>query len=162
MIAVLQRVSRARVVVAGETVGEIQKGLLVLLGVSVEDKEAEADLLAKKTEELRIFEDRDGKMNLSVKEVSGSVLVVSQFTLLADARKGRRPSFIAAARPEQAIPLYERFCQSVRSEGLTVATGRFGAEMQVELSNDGPVTIVLESDAWKEPRRVPRELPHDE
>ena len=110
MIVVLQRVLRSQVVVAGEVVGAIEKGLLVLLGVSVKDTAEEAELLARKTAELRIFEDAEGKMNLSVKEVTGSVLVVSQFTLLADARKGRRPSFIEAARPEQAIPLYEKFC----------------------------------------------------
>ncbi len=162
MIAVLQRVSSARVVVDGETVGEIQRGLLVLLGVSVADREAESDLLAKKTAELRIFEDPEGKMNLSVKDVSGSVLVVSQFTLLADTRKGRRPSFIDAARPEQAIPLYERFCAKLREEGLTVGTGRFGAEMKVELVNEGPVTIVLRSEDWNEPRRRFTESPHDE
>jgi D-tyrosyl-tRNA(Tyr) deacylase len=154
VIAVLQRVLRSQVVVAGEVVGAIEKGLLVLLGVSVKDTAEEAELLARKTAELRIFEDAEGKMNLSVKEVNGSVLVVSQFTLLADARKGRRPSFIEAARPEQAIPLYEKFCELVRSEGLPVQTGRFGAEMKVEILNDGPVTIVLSSDDLKGPRRA--------
>lgn len=153
MIAVIQRVLRASVVVSGETVGAIEKGLLVLLGVSVKDGPEEASLLAKKIAELRIFEDAAGKMNLSVKEVSGSVLVVSQFTLLADCRKGRRPSFIEAARPEQAIPLYEKFCELVRAEGLPLATGKFGAEMKVELVNDGPVTIVLSSDELKGSRR---------
>ncbi|MEZ0230445.1 MAG: D-aminoacyl-tRNA deacylase [Planctomycetota bacterium] len=154
MIAVLQRVLRSSVVVAGETVGAIEKGLLVLLGVSVKDGPEEVDLLAKKTAELRIFEDAEGKMNLSVKEVGGSVLVVSQFTLLADARKGRRPSFIEAARPEQAIPLYEKFCGAIRAEGLTVATGRFGADMKVEILNDGPVTIVLSTDDLKGSRKA--------
>jgi len=154
VIAVLQRVLRSRVTVAREVVGEIERGLLVLLGVSVDDTAEEAELLARKTAELRIFEDGGGKMNLSVKEVAGSVLVVSQFTLLADCRKGRRPSFIDAARPEQAIPLYEQFCLVLRSEGLTVATGRFGAEMKVEILNDGPVTIVLSTDDLKGPRRA--------
>src|SRR5207244_10444307 len=110
-------------------------------------------LLSKKTAELRIFRDAEDKMNLSVKETGGSVLVVSQFTLLADCRKGRRPSFIEAARPEQAIPLYEKFCALLRAEGLTVATGQFGAEMQVELLNQGPVTIVLDTDDLQAPRR---------
>jgi D-tyrosyl-tRNA(Tyr) deacylase len=153
VLAVLQRVAEARVVVAGETIGSVGHGLLVLLGVATADTEAEADLLAKKTAELRIFEDEAGKMNLSVKEKAGGVLVVSQFTLLADCRKGRRPSFIAAARPEQAIPLYERFCALLRAEGLPVATGRFGADMRVELVNDGPVTIVLDSEDLRAPRR---------
>ena len=112
-----------------------------------------AELLAKKTAELRIFRDAEDKMNLSVKETGGSVLVVSQFTLLADARKGRRPSFIEAARPEQAIPLYEKFCALLRAEGLTVATGVFGADMRVELVNDGPVTIVLRSEDLRGPRK---------
>lgn len=146
MLAVLQRVSEARVVVEGKVVGEVQKGLLVLLGVATTDGEAECELLAKKTAELRIFRDAEDKMNLSVKDTGGSVLVVSQFTLLADARKGRRPSFIDAARPEQAIPLYEKFCALLRAEGLTVATGVFGADMKVQLVNDGPVTIVLRSE----------------
>jgi D-tyrosyl-tRNA(Tyr) deacylase len=153
VLAVLQRVARASVVVSGETVGAIERGLLVLLGVSTKDGEAEVELLARKTAEIRIFEDAAGKMNLSVKEVGGSVLVVSQFTLLADCRKGRRPSFIDAARPEQAIPLYERFCALLRADGLTVATGKFGAEMKVELLNDGPVTIVLSTDELRAPRR---------
>ncbi len=153
MIAVLQRVLRSSVVVSGETVGAIEKGLLVLLGVATADGTAEADLLAKKTAEIRIFEDPEGKMNLSVQEAAGAVLVVSQFTLLADCRKGRRPSFIEAARPEQAIPLYERFCEQVRSAGLRVETGRFGADMKVEIVNDGPVTIVLSTDDLKGSRR---------
>ncbi|HZV01551.1 MAG TPA: D-aminoacyl-tRNA deacylase [Planctomycetota bacterium] len=145
MIAVLQRVARASVTVEGERVGAIEKGLLVLLGVSVKDGPAEAELLARKTAEIRIFQDAEGKMNLSVKEVGGSVLVVSQFTLLGDTRKGRRPSFIEAARPEQAIPLYEKFCELVRACGLTVETGRFGADMKVELLNDGPVTVIVQT-----------------
>jgi D-tyrosyl-tRNA(Tyr) deacylase len=145
VIAVLQRVARASVTVDGERVGAIEKGLLVLLGVSVKDGVAEAELLARKTAEIRIFQDAEGKMNLSVKEIGGSVLVVSQFTLLGDTRKGRRPSFIEAARPEQAIPLYEKFCELVRAAGLEVQTGRFGAEMKVELLNDGPVTVIVQT-----------------
>ena len=155
MIAVLQRVSEARVRVAGAVVGEIGKGLLVLLGVHTSDGAAEGDLLAAKTADLRIFEDAEGKMNLSVKDVAGGALVVSQFTLLADARKGRRPSFIEAARPEQAIPLYAGFCARLREAGLPVATGRFGADMKVELVNDGPVTVVLRSDDLKAARKGP-------
>jgi D-tyrosyl-tRNA(Tyr) deacylase len=153
VLAVLQRVASARVVVSGEVVGAIEKGLLVLLGVAVTDSETECELLAKKTADLRIFRDAEDKMNLSVKETGGSVLVVSQFTLLADCRKGRRPSFIEAARPEQAIPLYEKFCAVLRSEGLTVATGQFGADMKVELVNDGPVTVILRSEDLRAPRR---------
>jgi D-tyrosyl-tRNA(Tyr) deacylase len=153
VLAVLQRVASARVVVEGKTTGEIERGLLVLLGVSVKDGEPEGALLAKKTAEMRIFRDSEDKMNLSVKEVGGKVLVVSQFTLLADCRKGRRPSFIEAARPEQAIPLYEKFCALLRADGLTVATGVFGADMRVELVNDGPVTIVLDTDDLKGSRR---------
>jgi D-tyrosyl-tRNA(Tyr) deacylase len=153
MLAVLQRVTRARVTVGDETTGAIESGLLVLLGVATLDDDACADLLARKTADLRIFEDAQGKMNLSLRETGGSALVVSQFTLLADCRKGRRPSFIGAARSEQAIPLYERFCATLRAEGLAVATGRFGASMSVELTNEGPVTIVLSSDDLSTPRR---------
>jgi D-tyrosyl-tRNA(Tyr) deacylase len=155
--AVIQRVASARVVIeeGPEPIvsGEIGKGLLVLLGVADDDEDEDLDVLAAKTPELRIFEDAEGKMNLSVKEVGGGVLVVSQFTLLADCRKGRRPSFIAAARPEKAIPLYERFVGALRSQGLTVATGKFGATMRVELVNQGPVTILLDSRDLRGPRR---------
>jgi D-tyrosyl-tRNA(Tyr) deacylase len=146
MRAVIQRVSRARVTVEGSTVGEIGRGLLVLLGVSAEDDEAAADYLVEKTAGLRIFEDAAGKMNLSVKEIGGSVLVVSQFTLYGDVRRGKRPSFDAAARPEKANQLYEYFVGKLRAEGLRCETGKFQAMMDVELVNDGPVTIMLDSE----------------
>jgi D-tyrosyl-tRNA(Tyr) deacylase len=145
MRAVVQRVSQARVVVGGQVVGEIGRGLLVLLGVTHADTPAQADWLAEKIVGLRLFPDAEDKMNLSVAEVKGSVLVVSQFTLYGDCAKGRRPSFVAAAPPEIAVPLYERFIEAVKGQGVPVATGRFGAMMQVELSNDGPVTLIVES-----------------
>ncbi len=145
MRMVVQRVARAAVRVRGEVTGEIGRGLLVLLGVAVGDGEGEARWSADKIAGLRIFEDAAGKMNLAVAEVGGAVLVVSQFTLLGDARKGNRPSFIAAAPPEAANALYERACALLREKGLAVATGVFRAEMQVELVNDGPVTILLDS-----------------
>ncbi|HYH67771.1 MAG TPA: D-aminoacyl-tRNA deacylase [Urbifossiella sp.] len=145
MRAVIQRVRRAAVVVNGETVGAIDAGWLVLLGVAPADAPAEAAWLADKVAHLRAFEDDAGKMNRSVLDVGGAVLVVSQFTLLGDTRKGRRPSFTGAAPAAVAEPLVERFVAELRSVGLPVATGRFGADMQVELVNDGPVTFVLES-----------------
>jgi D-tyrosyl-tRNA(Tyr) deacylase len=145
MRAVLQRVSRAKVTVAGEVVGEIGRGLLVLLGVEQGDTESDAQQLADKTIQLRIFDDAQGKMNLAVTDVGGAVLVVSQFTLLGDCRKGRRPSFIAAAPPELAERLYETFVAAIGAQGVSVATGRFRAMMDVELINDGPVTLLLES-----------------
>jgi D-aminoacyl-tRNA deacylase len=153
MRAVVQRVSRARVTVnatasdsvSGEITGEIGLGLLVLLGVGAGDTRAEADYLVEKTIGLRIFEDAGGKMNLSVAEVAGAVLVVSQFTLYGDARRGKRPSFDAAAPPEQARELYEYFVEKVRAAGLRCETGRFQETMQVELVNEGPVTILLDS-----------------
>ena len=141
----VQRVSRARVTVGSEIVGEIGLGLLVLLGVGAGDTRADADYLAAKTIGLRIFEDASGKMNLSVAEVSGAVLVVSQFTLFGDARRGKRPSFDAAAPPEQARELYEYFVGKIRAAGLRSETGRFQEMMQVELVNEGPVTILLDS-----------------
>lgn len=144
MRAVVQRVSRARVTVEGEVVGQIGLGLLVLLGVGEGDDEGAAEYLAEKTVGLRVFEDDAGKMNRSVAEAGGAVLVVSQFTLYGDARKGRRPSFIDAARPELAIPLYEQFVERLRESGVPVQTGEFGAMMDVELVNDGPVTLWLE------------------
>ncbi len=152
MRAVIQRVSRAAVRVEGEEVGAIGPGLLVLLGVGQGDGPGEAKLLAEKITHLRIFNDAAGKFNLSVLEVGGGVLVVSQFTLFADTRRGRRPSFISAGVPEIAAPLVERFMEEVRALGLEVAGGRFGAHMQVELVNDGPVTILLDTEDWKLPR----------
>lgn len=145
MRAVVQRVQRAAVVIEGETVAWVKHGLLVLLGVTTTDTAADAEWLAEKTAHLRIFNDEAGKMNRSVAEVGGSLLVVSQFTLYGDCRKGRRPSFIAAAPPDIAIPLYEAFVNALRSLGLPVGTGRFGAMMQVELVNDGPVTLILDT-----------------
>lgn len=146
MRVVLQRVSRAKVSVDGEITGEIGKGILVLLGVSREDSEKEAVYLLEKTLNLRIFEDENDKMNLSLLDVQGELLVVSQFTLYGDARKGRRPSFIDAAAPERANELYEFFVAEARKQIEKVATGRFQAMMDVELVNDGPVTILLDSD----------------
>lgn len=145
MRAVVQRVSRAKVTVDDNIAGEIGHGLLVLLGVGGNDQEADADYLAEKISGLRIFEDEHGKMNHSVTEVSGGVLVVSQFTLYGDVRKGRRPSFDDAARPEKARKLYEYFVERVRAAGLPCETGRFQEMMDVELVNDGPVTILMDS-----------------
>lgn len=146
MRAVVQRVSRASVTVEGEVVGAIGSGYLVLLGVSSEDGPAEADYLAEKVAHLRIFEDEAGKMNRSVLDVGGAVLAVSQFTLYGDVRRGRRPGFDRAARPEVALPLYERFVSALRGHGLTVETGRFQAHMEVALVNDGPITILIDSE----------------
>jgi D-tyrosyl-tRNA(Tyr) deacylase len=145
MRAVVQRVSRASVTVEGAVVGEIGAGLLVLLGITHDDGEAEAALLAKKIAGLRVFEDNGGKMNLALADVGGAVLAVSQFTLYGDVRKGRRPSFTGAARPEQAEPLYRRFCQALTAEGVPVAEGIFQAHMAVSLVNDGPVTLWLDT-----------------
>jgi D-aminoacyl-tRNA deacylase len=145
MRAVVQRVSRAKVTVAGEIAGEIGLGLLVLLGVGREDSEANADYLAEKIVGLRIFEDDGGKMNRSVLDGGGAVLVVSQFTLYGDARKGKRPSFDDAAPPQRARELYEYFVEKIRSAGLRCETGRFQEMMAVELVNEGPVTILLDS-----------------
>jgi|SRR5205807_3447282 len=145
MRAVVQRVSRARVSMNGEVAGEIGLGLLVLLGVGAGDTRSEADYLVDKTIGLRIFEDTGGKMNLSVAEVAGALLVVSQFTLYGDARRGKRPSFDAAAPPKRARELYEYFVEEVRAAGLPCETGRFQETMQVELVNEGPVTILLDS-----------------
>ena len=145
MKALVQRVSEAGVTVEGEVVGEIGPGLLVLLGVEAGDGAAAVDLLARKIAALRIFEDAAGKMNLALRDTGGAVLAISQFTLAADLRKGNRPSFIRAAPPEVAEPLYQQFCTRLRDAGLPVATGRFGAQMAVRLINDGPVTIWLDS-----------------
>jgi D-aminoacyl-tRNA deacylase len=142
--AVVQRVEAARVLVNDEAVGEIRRGLCVLLGVAQDDSEADAERLASRVARLRIFENEDGRFDRSLLDVGGEALVVSQFTLIADTAKGNRPSFTDAAPPEQAEPLYERFCTTLRELGAEVASGRFGARMAVELVNDGPVTIVLE------------------
>jgi D-tyrosyl-tRNA(Tyr) deacylase len=145
MRAVVQRVSRASVKINGEFTGKIAEGLLVLLGVAHEDTESDADYLAAKIIGLRVFEDQEGKMNRSVLDIGGAVLAVSQFTLFGDARRGKRPSFDAAARPEQARALYEYFVQRIRALGLRCETGRFQEMMEVELVNQGPVTILLDS-----------------
>lgn len=145
MRAVLQRVRRAKVTVGGAVVGDIAAGWLVLLGVGPTDAPKHADWLADKVANLRAFADADGKMNLSVQDVEGSVLVVSQFTLYGDCQKGRRPSFMGAAPPAAAEPLYEAFVAALKMLGVPVATGRFAADMQVELVNDGPVTFVLDA-----------------
>lgn len=144
MRAVLQRVSRAKVTVDGEVTGAIASGWLVLLGVAPRDSQNQAEWLAEKVANLRAFPDADGKMNRSVQDVSGGVLVVSQFTLYGDCQKGRRPSFTGAAPPAEAEPLYEAFVTALKLLGVPVATGRFAADMQVELVNDGPVTFILE------------------
>lgn len=145
MRAVVQRVSRGEVRVGGVTAGAVGKGFVVLLGVARGDEEADARALADKVAALRVFEDAAGKMNLALAEVGGGVLVISQFTLLGDVRKGNRPSFVEAAPPEVGSALYERFCALLREKGLPVATGVFRAMMEVELVNDGPVTILLDS-----------------
>jgi D-aminoacyl-tRNA deacylase len=146
MRAVVQRVSRAKVTVADEVAGEIGRGLLVLLGVGEKDAQADADYCAQKICGLRIFEDADGKMNRSVGDVRGSILAVSQFTLYGDVRRGKRPSFDSAAKPDQARKLYEYFVERVRAAGLRCETGQFQEMMQVELVNDGPVTILIDSE----------------
>jgi D-aminoacyl-tRNA deacylase len=145
MRAVVQRVSRASVKVNGEFTGQIAEGLLVLLGVAHEDADADALYLAEKIAGLRIFEDEAGKMNRSVSDIGGAVLAVSQFTLLGDVRKGKRPSFDEAARPKRALELYEAFVERIRALGLRCETGRFQETMEVELVNQGPVTILLDS-----------------
>ena len=145
MRAVVQRVRAARVLAGGETVGAIGSGLCVLLGVAAEDDEAAAGRLAAKVTRLRVFENEAGKFDRSLVETGGSALVVSQFTLIADTARGNRPSFSGAARPERAEPLYDAFCAALEREGIDVARGRFGARMTVEIANDGPVTIVLET-----------------
>ncbi len=146
MRIVVQRCARAEVRIAGTVVGKIGQGFMLLVGITDTDTTADADLLAKKIAQLRVFEDPDGKMNLALTDVGGAILSISQFTLYADCRKGNRPSFIRAARPEQASPLYDYFNQTLRATyGLTVQTGRFGADMQVDFINDGPVTILLDT-----------------
>ena len=145
MRAVIQRVTRAKVTVGAQVVGEIGNGLVVLLGIAREDTKVEAAYLVDKITNLRLFDDEDGRMNLSVKDVGGALLVVSQFTLYGDVRRGLRPSWIDAAPPEVAEPLYDFFVRQARSTVDDVATGKFQAMMQVELANDGPVTILLDS-----------------
>lgn len=144
MRVVLQRASRASVTIGGRLAGEIGPGFCLLVGFTHGDTPAQVDWMAEKVVGLRLFADAAGKMNLGLEEVGGAVLVVSQFTLYGDTAKGRRPSFIDAARPEHAIPLYERFLAALRERGLRVAAGEFGADMQVEIHNDGPVTLILD------------------
>lgn len=147
MRVVVQRCSRAEVRIDGAPVGKIGRGFVLLVGITDSDTPAEADLLAKKIAQLRVFEDPEGKMNLALHDIEGAVLSISQFTLYADCRKGNRPSFIRAARPEQASPLYDYFNNTLRETyHLPVQTGRFGADMKVDFVNDGPVTILLDSD----------------
>ena len=157
MRIVVQRVARAQVSVGGGLVSKIGRGLLVLVGVQAGDGEQDARLAAQKIANLRIFEDENGKMNRSVQDVGGEVLVVSQFTLYADCRKGRRPSFTGAARPETAVPLYERFLAGARQAGVPTECGEFGADMLVSLENDGPVTILLDTDEIMPGKRARRE-----
>jgi D-tyrosyl-tRNA(Tyr) deacylase len=147
MRIVLQRVSSGRVTVSGQNVAEIGRGLVILLGIGPADTQEQACILAEKIANLRIFEDEQEKMNLSVRDVGGQAVVVSQFTLYADTRKGRRPSFTDAAQPDIALPLVDFFAQQLNSLGVPTQTGEFGAHMLVEIHNDGPVTIVLEADA---------------
>ena len=146
MRALLQRVRSGRVMVSSQVTGEIGKGFVLFLGIHQQDGEKECDYLVEKILHLRVFEDDAGKMNKSLLDVNGQVLVVSQFTLYADCKKGRRPAFTEAARPEIAVPLYERFILKLKSAGLQVETGRFGADMLVSIENDGPVTIWLDTD----------------
>ena len=146
MRAVLTRVKSASVTIDGNVVGKIGQGFLILLGVTHEDTEAQAVKLADKLVGLRIFEDEDGEMNRGLETVDGEILVVSQFTLYGNCKKGRRPEFLAAARPEVAIPLYEKFVQLIRDKGIHVETGEFGAEMLVESVNDGPLTLIVDTD----------------
>ena len=145
MRAVVQRVSSSKVTVDDRTTGEINQGLLVLLGVTHEDTSKDVDYMLDKVLNLRIFEDENDKMNLSLKDVGGELLVVSQFTLYGDCRKGRRPAFTEAARPDVAVPLYEEFVEKAKKQEIKVGTGEFGAHMMVDLVNDGPVTILLDS-----------------
>ena len=150
MRVVVQRCVRSEVWIDGCSVGKIGQGFMLLVGITENDTTAEADLLAKKVAQLRVFEDEAGKMNLAIRDVEGAILSISQFTLYADCRKGNRPSFIRAARPEQASPLYDYFNETLRTTyGLTVETGRFGADMKVDFINDGPVTILLDTDELK-------------
>lgn len=145
MKIVVQRAKNAAVIVDGVTIGQIDKGLMLLVGITHNDSRADVDYLAKKISGLRIFEDSNGKMNLSVQEAGGAILSISQFTLYGETKKGRRPSFAEAARPEQAEPLYDYFNQALEETGLTVETGQFGAMMDISFVNEGPVTLIVES-----------------
>lgn len=145
MRAVIQRVKSASVAIDEKIVGEINQGFMILLGIHEEDTKEDVDYLVRKIAMMRVFEDEAGKLNLSIDAISGSILSISQFTLYADTKKGNRPSFVKAARPEQAIPLYEAFNDGLRQKGLKVETGEFGADMQVSLINDGPVTIIMDT-----------------
>ena len=145
MRCVVQRVSHARVTVAGEVTGEIEKGYMVLVGAGEDDTEADVNYCADKISGLRVFEDENGKMNRSIQDAGGEILAISQFTLHGDMRRGNRPSFITAARPELAVPMYEAYCKGLRDAGLHVETGIFQADMKVSLINDGPVTILIDS-----------------
>lgn len=150
MRVVVQRCSRAEVRIDGLVVGKIGQGFMLLVGITETDTQAEANILAKKIAQLRVFEDTEGKMNLAIHDVGGAILSISQFTLYADCRKGNRPSFIRAARPEQASPLYDYFNETLRTTyNLQVETGRFGADMKVDFINDGPVSILLDTDELK-------------
>ncbi|MEJ2635996.1 MAG: D-aminoacyl-tRNA deacylase [Calditrichia bacterium] len=153
MKAVIQRVSEASVDVDGKVVGKIGRGFAVLLGIHEEDEEADAEYLANKIANLRVFEDAEGKMNISLQEIQGEVLAISQFTLYADTRKGRRPSFIKAAIPEKAEPLYEYFIKCMEKQNVSAARGVFGAMMMVKIFNQGPVTIIIDSEDRLKPRR---------
>ena len=145
MKLVIQRVTHAKVTVEGKVTGEIEKGFLVLVGIKQGDTKQQADYLVRKLCNLRVFSDENGKMNLSIKDVNGSLLIVSQFTLYGDCKDGNRPSFIQAAKPDEAIPLYEYFCDKCSENEIKVEKGIFGADMKVELLNDGPVTIIIEN-----------------
>lgn len=145
MRIVIQRVSKASVSIDEEVVGQIGRGFMVLVGVEEADSQEDVDYLVRKTANMRIFEDEEGKMNISLKDVGGQVLSISQFTLHANTKKGNRPSFVDAAKPDHSLPLYEAYNEGLRQEGLTVETGEFGADMQISLINDGPVTIIIDS-----------------
>ncbi|MBL1223978.1 D-aminoacyl-tRNA deacylase [Enterococcus sp. BWR-S5] len=145
MKAVIQRVSQAQVEIDGQLIGKIGTGFMILLGIHTEDTSEDVAYLVRKISKLRVFEDAEGKMNLDIQAAGGAILSISQFTLYADTKKGNRPSFVTAARPEQAIPLYEAFNQQLREVGIAVETGEFGGDMDVTLTNDGPVTIVIDT-----------------
>lgn len=145
MKAVIQRVSQAQVEIDGQLIGKIGTGFMILLGIHTEDTSEDVAYLVRKISKLRVFEDSEGKMNLDIQAAGGAILSISQFTLYADTKKGNRPSFVTAARPEQAIPLYEAFNQQLREVGIAVETGEFGGDMDVTLTNDGPVTIVIDT-----------------